>query len=285
MACLTDENRVVIHDLKSGGQKEVAVLEPMKCAASPYCIALTTAKLGLHLFTHNGELVQIFPRSKIVSCAAFLDRHPCILATGLKNGSLLLWDMQGQHQVYALPIHTSRITSIRSAPDGRLYLSSYDNSASVIALNSKFKLVSRIKLDGHTNWVNDILPLSASNQCVTCSNDKAIKVWDSGTGACLRTLTEHLNFVMTLAHHHTRPIFASGSYDQSAIIRSSESFEVLHSIQFPSSIQSLVFGEDDSLYVEVYDSGVMSCNPLTGEIGAQVICGEGTIHDLAIGMT
>ncbi len=142
-----------------------------------------------------------------------------------------------------------------------------------------------VKLKRHTNWVQDIIPFLSSNQCVTCSYDQTIKVWDCETGACLRTLMEHTKWVTSLAMHPNGLYFASGSHDRSVIIWSSETFGVLHRMQIPSLVHSLVFGENDTLYVGVYNQGVMPCNSLTGEVGPVIIPGTDDVPGLSIGKT
>jgi WD40 repeat protein len=173
--------------------------------------------------------------------------------------------------------HNDQITNIRFAFDGRLFMSSLDKSASIATLDDRFLIVSSIKLEGHAAWVTDILPLPASNQCVTCSGDETIKVWDCQTGACLRTLTEHNGAVASLAIHPHGQYFASGSFDKKVVIWSSTTFEVLRRIAIPNRIGALAIDESDILYAGVYDHGVMSCNALTGEVGSVVIPGAGLI--------
>ncbi len=192
-----------------------------------------------------------------------------------------MWSLSTQTYVSSFKEHAYGITNIRWESDCRLFLSSWDHTASIITLDEHFQYVLLIKFEGHTFFVNDILPLPPK-QCVTCSRDRTIKVWDCETGACLRTLTEHTQEVLSLAMHTNRRCFASGSWDQSVLIWSSETFEVLHHMQFPSSVHSLLFVEDDAVYVGVYEHGVMSCSVLTGEIGRMIIPVTGRIADLSL---
>jgi WD40 repeat protein len=143
--------------------------------------------------------------------------------------------------------------------------------------------VSRVKLMGHSNRVQDNMPLFSSD-CITCSNDLTMKVWNCETGVCRRTLTEHTSSVNSLALHSSGRSLASGSLDRSVIIWLCETFEILRRIEFPSKIDCIVFNQnDDTLFVGVYSRGVMSCNTLTGEIGPAVIPGLGSISGLALG--
>lgn len=98
-----------------------------------------------------------------------------------------------------------------------MFVSSKGGTASIVTLDGELQLGPWVKLEGHTNRMNDILPLP-SHQCVTSSDDSTIKVWDCQTGTCLRTLTQHTNWVKVLALHPDAHAFASGSCDCSVSV-------------------------------------------------------------------
>jgi WD40 repeat protein len=266
VVCQYHSNRVVIHDLETGHQKVVQIYRPSNSASSKHVHAIVSYGVGIHLLTMDGDLVRIVPGSVHTSCVAFHPHNTNILAIGFRDGTVRMWDVSVHAYVSSFKQHTDQISNIRFAPDGRLFLSWWGESASIVTLDEQFQILSSVKLEGHTRRVSDILPLFLWNQCVTCS-DRTIKVWDCQTGACLRTLTAHTGWVISLALNPSGQYFASGSEDQSVIIWSCKTFEVLHIIQFPQRIQSLAFHASHTLYVGVYGLGVMSCNALTGKIG------------------
>jgi WD40 repeat protein len=277
-------NRAVIHDLETGEQKIIEIERPLKCSSSSHYIAVTTYKYGVYLLTVDGVLVHIIPDSTYAKCVAFHPQNTSILAIGYEDGTVRLWDVSTQSYASLFKEHTDRITSIRFASNGGLFLSSYDFTASIFSLDDQFEVMSSIRLEGHSDWVNDIIWLPSSNQVVTCSVDETIKVWDCQTGSCLRTLTEHTGRVTTLAILPSGQNFASGSYDKSVIIWSSETSEILRRISFLNEVELLVSDESDTLYVGVYNRGVLSCNALAGEVGSEIIAGRGFILGLALGM-
>ncbi len=280
--CLPWENRVVMYNLETGEQKEIEVKGPLRCASSQHYAAITTSQVGMHLYSTNGVLVHIVPDSTDVRCAALHPRNNNILAIGYEDGSVRIWDISTQAYVSSFKKHTDRITHTRFVPDGRLFMSSWDKTASIATLDDQFQMVSSIKLEGHSDWVNDTLLLPFSNQCVACSNDYTLNVWNCQTGACLRTLTEHRGSINALAMHPNGAYFASGSQDRTVIIWSCETFEVLRRMEFPDWVLSLVFGESDTLYAGVYYQGVMSCNAFTGEVGPVIMTGTGNIFGLSL---
>ena len=194
-----------------------------------------------------------------------------------------VWDVFTKSYLSEFKQHSGVISSIRFSSDCRVFLSSGDKSASVNVLNDKFLFVSSVKLKGHLRWVNDILPLPSSNQCVTCSDDTNTMVWDCETGVCVRALSAHRNSAITLAACANGQCFASGSYDQSVVIWSSETFDILHRIEFPNMINTLTFAENGHLFIGVYYQGAISCNILTGEVGEITIAAGGAITSLSIG--
>ncbi len=285
VACLYKEHRVVIHNLDTGDQKEIEINRPGDCASSNYFVAVKTIEDGLHLFSLDGILVHVVPDSTEATCVAFHSSNPCILAMGDQDGSVRMWNQSMQAYFSSFELHRWRISKVRFSLDGRLFLSSDDHEASIVTLDGHFNIASLVKLEGHTAFVNSILPLFSANKCVTCSDDKTIKVWDCETGVCLRTLGEHTNAVTSLAMHPSGQYFASGSHDDSVIIWSIETFEVQRRISFLDWVESLVFSKSDKLYVAVYGHGVMSCNALTGEVGPVIIPGTGIVSSLTLGMT
>jgi WD40 repeat protein len=283
VACLYQGHRVVIHDLETGKQKDIKSKWPLKCATSQHLWAITTDGSGMHVYSTDGTLVHIIPDSTEARCVAFHPRNTNILAIGYGDGTVRIRDMNKLTFISSFKKHILQITNIRFSVDCRLFVSSWDNTASIVTLDDQFQCLSSVKLKGHTDCVFDILPLSASNHCVTCNQDGTLKVWDSETGVCLRTLTEHTDWVTSVAMYPNGQYFASGSDDRTVIIWSSETFEVLRRFTFPSFVQSLVFSESDILYIGVHDQGVISCDTLTGEIGPVIIPGTESCFGLSLG--
>ncbi len=285
MACLKDDNRVVIHDLETGDQKMIEIKRPCKCASSQHFIAVTTLQHGMHLLNTEGGLVHMVPDSTKACSAALHPHNTSIVAIGFRDGTVRMWNASTQVYVSSFKQPSGLILGIQFPPDSRLFLSSANKTASIFKLDDQFQVISSVKLKGHTNWIFDILLLPSSNQCVTGSEDKTIKVWDCVDGTCLRTLTENRGPVYTITMHPKGQYIASVSENRTVIIWSCETFEILRHVQFPGGVQSVAFGENDTLYVGVYGNGVMSCNVLTGEVGPVIIPGAFRIPGLALGQT
>src|ERR1035437_8099717 len=54
-------------------------------------------------------------------------------------------------------------------------------------------------LTGHTAWVRSVVYSPDGHHLASGSDDKTIKLWDVGTGTCLKTLTGHSALVFCVA--------------------------------------------------------------------------------------
>jgi WD40 repeat protein len=242
---------------------------PMWCAASQHHIAVDTSQ-QVTLLTRQGTLIQTIHDSQEVQCAAFHPELPLLLL-GLPDGSVRIWDVNSRQTTSSFKDHAFAVSRIRIGPTGHVFVSSIDGTASVVSLDDKLAVASSVKLSGHFDDVYDIIPLTDSSKCVTCSKDTTVFVWDYQTGEQLRTFTDHTEPVMALALSSSGSVFASGSDDGLVVIRSSETLEVVRQIQFEYSVSTLVFGgNDDTVLVGVIDHGVYICSVRTGETSLQI---------------
>ncbi len=93
MACLPNEVRIVILDLETSKQKVIKIKHPWMCATSQHLLAITTTNDGLHLFSTDGVLVRIVPKSTKASCAAFhtLNTNILPLDTRVEQCAFGIW--------------------------------------------------------------------------------------------------------------------------------------------------------------------------------------------------
>jgi WD40 repeat protein len=79
-----------------------------------------------------------------------------------------------------------------------------------LQLNSTFH---KRTLKGHTEWINTMVINEKSNELISASDDKTIKIWDKKTGLCKRTLTGHTDWVYSLVINNETGELISGSKD------------------------------------------------------------------------
>ncbi|KAF1919500.1 WD40-repeat-containing domain protein [Ampelomyces quisqualis] len=162
-----------------------------------------------------------------VMCLQFDDQ---ILATGSYDATVKIWDIKTGHEIRTLTGHTQGIRCLQF-DDSKLITGSLDNSIKVwnwrtgqliktlhvhsdgviglhmadklLASGSSdntimvhdFKSFNRIRLQGHTDWVNAVKLDPPSRTLFSASDDMTVKLWDLDTHQCLRTYEGHVGQV------------------------------------------------------------------------------------------
>eukprot|EP00753_Platysulcus_tardus_P017172 PLAT631.1.p1 GENE.PLAT631.1~~PLAT631.1.p1 ORF type:complete len:347 (-),score=139.33 PLAT631.1:40-1059(-) len=107
--------------------------------------------------------------------------------------------------------HTRTITACCFAPgDSSLLTCSADGVAEVAPLFGG----STLQLEGHAQGLNDGAWAPHGAYIATASDDKQLRLWDSKSGACVRTLSGHSNYVFCTRFAATGSLLTSGSFDQ-----------------------------------------------------------------------
>ncbi len=102
-----------------------------------------------------------------------------ILAIGMRNGEIQLWDWQAGTKISILAGHTNKINRILFSQNGLLYSASADQHIIVWNLNSNQAIHD---ISAHSRAVNDIAVTSDARILISCSDDQLIRVWDLASG-------------------------------------------------------------------------------------------------------
>ena len=104
------------------------------------------------------------------------------LLSGSRDAHLRVWDVGKKYELsHALPAHLFTINSIVYHPDGTLFATgSRDKTIKIWDAESfeLLKVVDAERLGGHVNSVNKLMWVEHRNYLISCSDDRAIMVWE-----------------------------------------------------------------------------------------------------------
>lgn len=132
------------------------------------------------------------------------DSGRALLASGSADKTIRIWDPTTGQCVCTLRGHTDAVCSLSAAEGNRLVSASWDKTARVWLLDasgeaSDVSAKCVATLAGHQAAVWDALLLSSTDVVVTCSADRALKLWNVGSGSCTSTVTGHTDVVRALS--------------------------------------------------------------------------------------
>ncbi|XP_035242506.1 WD repeat and SOCS box-containing protein 1 [Anguilla anguilla] len=141
-----------------------------------------------------------------------------LLATGLSNGRIKIWDVYTGKLLLNLMDHTDIVRDLTFAPDGSLVLvsASRDKTLRVWDLKDDGNMVKVLR--GHQNWV--YCSAFSPDSSVLCSvgAGKAVLLWDMDKYSLIRKLDGHHNDVVSCEFSPDGALLATASYDTRVIV-------------------------------------------------------------------
>ncbi|MCG5058491.1 MAG: serine/threonine protein kinase [Limnoraphis sp. WC205] len=133
------------------------------------------------------------------------------LASGSRDNTIKLWDVQTRREIATLTGHSSYVNSVAISPDGRTLASgSRDNTIKLWDVQTRREIAT---LTGHSSYVNSVAISPDGRTLASGSRDNTIKLWDMQTQREIATLTGHSNSVYSVAFSPDGRTLASGSWD------------------------------------------------------------------------
>ncbi len=169
-----------------------------------------------------------------------------LLATGHRDGLIMLWDVENEQVVKTLKGHTDPIWSLDFSLDNA-YLTSAgtaDGTAKVWALPSG-ELIATIKQE---DWVTSVSFSPDSQYLATGSRDGNVRIWDFIKGELFTTLVAHTDGVIDVSFSHDGKLLASGGWDDVVAIWDFTAKKLKHRLsEFASDVTVVTFSPDDTL--------------------------------------
>uniref|UniRef100_A0A673BSD9 WD repeat and SOCS box-containing protein 1-like n=1 Tax=Sphaeramia orbicularis TaxID=375764 RepID=A0A673BSD9_9TELE len=141
-----------------------------------------------------------------------------LLATGLSNGRIKIWDVYTGKLLLNLMDHTDIVRDLTFAPDGSLMLvsASRDKTLRVWDLKDDGNMVKVLR--GHQNWV--YCSAFSPDSSILCSvgAGKAVFLWNMDKYTLIRKLEGHHNDVVSCEFSPDGALLATASYDTRVIV-------------------------------------------------------------------
>eukprot|EP00271_Cylindrocystis_brebissonii_P002200 TRINITY_DN125_c0_g1_i1.p1 TRINITY_DN125_c0_g1~~TRINITY_DN125_c0_g1_i1.p1 ORF type:complete len:625 (-),score=84.67 TRINITY_DN125_c0_g1_i1:650-2524(-) len=158
---------------------------------------------------------------RLVEQALHAQREGCMYHNTMDQAFSLYADHQcGRDQIpsettQVLEKHTDEVWYLHFSHDGkRLASASKDQTVIIWEVGDGENARVQHRLESHSKPLSFLAWSPTDVHLLTCGNDKLVKLWDTATGACLRTFDKHTEFVSACAWFPDGKRFVSGSLDK-----------------------------------------------------------------------
>ena len=159
-----------------------------------------------------------------VTCVAF---HPIFssLASGSEDTTIKIWDWELGELERTVKGHTKAVLDVDfGGPRGGTLLASCSSDLTVKLWDPSDEYKNIRTLPGHDHSVSSVrfIPsgaagsLSSGNLLVSASRDKTLRIWDSTTGYCVKTIRGHVDWIRSVAPSFDGRWLLSAGNDQTA---------------------------------------------------------------------
>ncbi len=165
------------------------------------------------------------------------------VATGDKNGHILLWDISTGLESKSLRASSTPIRAIQFGTKGLIYAACGDNTIQIWDLNEE-KLVGKLK--SHAGEVHTLF-LSLSGDLISGSRDGTVIVWDLEKSAAKKTYNLGFSWVNAVVYYDEERTFFAGLED-GRVLRWSPEEETARAVgMHPSWVWSMALSSEGNL--------------------------------------
>ncbi|MDB4614215.1 protein kinase [bacterium] len=159
--------------------------------------------------TQTGKLLETLSGHAATVWSVAFSPDGTRLASASEDGTVKIWNTQGDNGL-TFPGHVHHVYSIDFSADGKQLASC---SRRVAILRDATTGQVKFKLDGHTGELGDVDFNPDGTRLATASDDKTVRIWDTGTGEELAVLKGHRHWVSGVDYSPDGGTLASSSRD------------------------------------------------------------------------
>jgi WD40 repeat protein len=174
---------------------------------------------------------------------------------GRNRETLKLWDVGTRRELANLRGHTSMVSSVAFAPDGRtLYSAGFDKVVKLWDLQSQKELAT---LGGHTNRLWAVACSPDGQHLASAGEDQRVKVWDTVSRQQCFSLGGYKNLIHTVAFAPGGKTFASGDDDGDLRIWDAITGRPIRAIKDSTQIMALAYSPDGRSLASANRDGIV----------------------------
>ncbi|NJM46930.1 MAG: WD40 repeat domain-containing protein [Alkalinema sp. RU_4_3] len=137
-------------------------------------------------------------------------QHPELLATGSDNGLVKLWNVSSGECMMSAVARSPQMVALAVNPEGRLQFATGDSEGCVQLWDGIDR--SPQHLLGHRGLILSLAYSPSGQLLASGSHDRQLRIWNSSTGECLRTLLGHSDHVAQIIFIDEQTVLTT-SYD------------------------------------------------------------------------
>ncbi|KAJ3935811.1 MAG: coatomer subunit alpha-2 [Lentinula lateritia] len=158
-------------------------------------------------------LTKFESKSNRVKGLAFHPTQP-LLAAGLHNGSIQLWNYRMGVLVDRFEEHEGPVRAVHFHPSRALLVSGGDDYKIKVWDIRPQNRRCLFTLHGHLDYLRTTQFHHEMPWIISCSDDQTIRIWNSTSRNCIAVLTGHSHYVMSAFFHPKDDLVVSASMDQ-----------------------------------------------------------------------
>jgi hypothetical protein len=161
-----------------------------------------------------------------------------MLASGGRDKTVRLWNVETQKSIATLKGHTERIKSVAFSPDGSILASSSVDSTIRLWDTETHEIIGTLK--GHTRSVPRIIFSPDGSILASAGADGTVRIWDPLTEQVLATLDNEFH-LRSIAFNPDGSMLVAGTEDGIARLWDLTTEEVLVTLKHENPLKSVAF--------------------------------------------